>query len=148
MADLAYNRKVKFNYEIKETIEAGIELLGYEVKAVRAGKAHLDGAYAIIRGGEIFVMGVKIEPYQTKNTPLEYEDDRTRRLLLSKKEIRELVEAEKTSQLTLVPISMYNKGRTIKVSLALVKGKKKSDKRETIKRRETDRELRREFKAR
>lgn len=148
MANYAENRKVYFNYEILEKYEAGIELLGLEVKSVRVGKMSLDGAFVIVRGGECFLINANTPPYQPNNTPKEYDPLRNKKLLLTRKEIRELADSGNNKSLTIVPISMYNKGRKIKISIALAKGKKKFDKRETIKKRETDREVRREAKDR
>jgi SsrA-binding protein len=146
MATYLENTKARFDYEILEHFDAGIELLGFEVKAVRAGKGSLLGAHAIVRGGEVFIVGMRIDPYQPGNTAPSYDPDATRRLLLTKKEIRILGEAETTKGLTLIPLSLYNKGGKIKVSLAIARGKKKFDKRETIKKRDADRDIRREFK--
>jgi len=146
MAHYAENRKARFNYEILEKYEAGIELLGVEVKSVRGGQMSLEGAFIIVRGGEIFLINSNIPPYQVKNSPKDYDALRNRKLLLTKKEIAELVGSEKNKSLTIVPISVYNKNRKIKVSIALVKGKKKFDKRETLKKRDIDREIRREIK--
>lgn len=140
------NRKAHFNYEIKETYEAGIQLLGFEVKSIKKGQGNLAGAFCIIRGGEAFIVGMHITAYQPANTPKDYDPDRTRRLLLSKKEIEELGKAEKTKGLTLIPTSLYSKGRRIKVAIAIARGKKTFDKRETIKKRDVERELRREYK--
>ena len=148
MASYADNRKARFNYEILEKYETGIELIGAEVKSVRASQISLEGAFVIIRGGEAFLINVNIPPFQPKNAPKDYDALRNRKLLLTKKEIAELADSEKNKSLTIVPISVYNKGRKIKVEIALVKGKKKLDKRETIKKRETDREIRREYKER
>ncbi|OGI67120.1 SsrA-binding protein [Candidatus Nomurabacteria bacterium RIFCSPHIGHO2_01_FULL_41_91] len=148
MAHYAENRKARFNYEILEKYETGIELLGTEVKSVRGGQMSLEGAFVIIRGGEAFLINANIPPFQPKNAPKNYDPLRNRKLLLTKKEIAELAGSEKNKSLTIVPISVYNKNRKIKVEIALVKGKKKLDKRETIKKRETDRELRREYKGR
>jgi SsrA-binding protein len=148
MANYAENRKARFDYEILEKYEAGIELLGTEVKSVRGGQMSLEGAFIIVRGGEAFLINANIPPYQAKNAPKDYDPLRNRKILLTKKEIAELTGSEKNKSLTIVPISVYNKNRKIKVALALVKGKKKFDKRETIKKRETDRELRRDFKER
>ena len=142
MANLVENPKARFNYEIQETLEAGIELVGHEVKALRAKQGSLDGAYIIVRGGEAYAVNVFIPPYQEKNTPSGYEPRRNRRLLLKKEEIARLA----GDDLTIVPISIYNKGGFIKVSVAIVRGKKKYDKRETTKKRETDREVRRVMK--
>lgn len=141
------NKKVGFNYEIIEKIEAGIELFGFEVKSIKKNQGSLEGAYIIVRGGEAYIMNMTIPPYQEKNTPKGYEPRRNRRILLTKKELAKLADIE-TDGLTIVPISLYNKGNLIKVSIAIVRGKKKYDKRETIKKRETDRSVRREFRDR
>ena len=146
MAHYAENRKARFNYEILEKYEAGIELLGVEVKSVRGGQMSLEGAFVIIRGGEAYLINSNVPPYQVKNTPKDYDPERNRKLLLTKKEIAELAGNEKNKSLTIVPISVYNKNRKIKVEIALVKGKKKFDKRETLKKRDTDREIRRAIK--
>src|SRR3989344_2818517 len=138
MASYAENRKARFNYEILGKYEAGIEFLGVEVKSVRGGQMSLEGAFVIVRGGEAYLINSNIPPYQLRN----------RKLLLTKKELSELAGSEKNKSLTIVPISVYNKSRKIKVEIALVKGKKKFDKRETLKKRETDREIRREIKER
>ena len=148
MASYADNRQARFNYEFMEKYETGIELLGMEVKSVRGGQMSLEGAFVIVRGGEAFLINANVPPYQPKNAEKDYNSLRNRKLLLTKKEITELAGSEKNKSLTIVPISVYNKGRKIKVEIALVKGKKKFDKRETIKKRETDREVRREYKER
>ena len=140
------NRKAHFNYEVLEKYEGGIELVGNEVKSVREGRMSLEGAFVIVRGGEVFLINANIDPYQPKNAPKDYNPLRNRKILLTKKEIAELGESEKNKSLTIIPISLYNKGRKIKIEIALVKGKKQHDKRETTKKRETDRELRREYK--
>src|SRR6266850_1141502 len=146
MANYAENRKARFNYEFLEKYETGIELLGTEVKSVRGGQMSLEGAFVIIRGGEAFLINANIPPYQIKNAPKDYDPLRNRKLLLTKKEIAELAGNEKNKSLTIVPLAVYNKNRKIKVEIALVKGKKKFDKRETIKKRDIDREIRREMK--
>ena len=148
MPHYAENRKAHFNYEILEKYEVGIELLGAEVKSVRTGKMSLEGAFVITRGGEMYLINANIGPYQPKNMPKDYDPLRNRKLLLTKKEIVELGGSEKNKSLTIVPLSVYNKNRKIKVEIALVKGKKKFDKRESIKKRDTDREIRREIKDR
>ena len=147
MANYAENRKARFDYEILEKYETGIELLGTEVKSIRGGRMSLEGAFVIVRGGEAFLINSNIPPYQMKNAPTDYDPLRNRKLLLTKKEIGELAASEKNKSLTIVPISVYNKNRKIKVEVALVKGKKKHDKRETTKKRETDREIRRQIKT-
>ena len=146
MAHYAENRKVYFNYEILEKYEAGIEFLGTEVKSVRGGQMSLEGAFVIVRGGEAYLINANIPPYQVKNAPRDYDPLRNRKLLLTKKEISDLASSEKNKNLTIVPISVYNKGRKIKIEIALVKGKKKFDKRETKKKRDADREIRRQIK--
>jgi len=145
-AKFAENRKAYFNYEILEKITAGIELLGFEVKAIKAGRMSLDGAYIVVRGNEAFLIGAGITSLQPKNTPKDYDERRNRKLLLTKKEIRYLAGKEKQNGLTIVALSVYNIGRKIKLELGLAKGKKKSDKRESIKKRESDREIRRTLK--
>ena len=146
MTSYAENRKIYFNYEILEKYEAGIELYGSEVKAVRSGKMSLEGAFVIVRGGECFLINANTPPYQPNNTPKEYDPLRNKKLLLTKKEIRVLSDSGNNKSLTIVPISVYNNGRKIKISIALAKGKKKFDKRETIKKRENDRDVRRTLK--
>lgn len=142
---LLENRKAKFNYELLEKLEAGIELLGSEVKSLRAKLGSLDGAYVIVRGSEAFMVGAYIPAYQPKNVPKGYDERRNRKLLLTKKEITSLTGAEAKKGLTIVPTSVYNKGRKIKVGIAIARGKKKFDKRETIKKREVERDIRREM---
>jgi SsrA-binding protein len=143
---LISNKKAGFNYEIIEKYSAGIELFGYEVKSLRASQGSLEGAHITIRGGEAYIIDMFIPAYQENNTPIEYDPRRNRRLLLQKKEIATLEKEEKTKGLTIVPISVYNKGTRIKLEIALVKGKKKFDKRETLKKRDTDREIARDMK--
>jgi len=143
LTKFAENRKAHFNYEIIEKITAGIELLGFEVKAIKSGRMSLDGSYAVMRGNEAFLIGASVTPLQPLNTPKDYDERRNRKLLLTKKEIKKLAGSEKQNGLTIVALSVYNMGRKIKVELGLAKGKKKSDKRESIKKRESDREIRR-----
>ncbi|MDO8594740.1 MAG: SsrA-binding protein SmpB [bacterium] len=144
---LIENRKAHFNYEFLEKLDAGIELLGSEVKSLRQKLGSLEGAYIIVRGSEAFLVGVYIPAYQPKNMPKGYDERRNRKLLLTKKEIHDLAGAESKKGLTIVPISVYNKGRKIKVSIAIARGKKQFDKRETTKKREVEREMRREMKG-
>lgn len=144
---LVRNTKVTLNYTILETYEAGAVLRGFEVKALRAGLGQLDGARVIVRGGEAFLVGATIPAWQKKNAPEDYDEGRTRKLLLAKDQIAHLYEASETKGLTIVPLAWYNKkmqgaGRAgvIKCEVALVKGKKKHDKREDIKARDAKRE--------
>ena len=145
---LITNKKAGFNYEITDKYTAGMELFGFEVKSVRKGQGSLDGSYVTVRGNEAFLVNSFIPPFQEKNAPKDYDPNRTRKLLLTKKEILELVTIEKTKGLTIVPISVYNKGRVLKVDLGVGKGKKKFDKRETLKKEDTLRQTRREFSDR
>ncbi len=145
MTTLVDYKKARFDYEILESFEAGIELFGFEVKSLKNGQGSLDGSYVIVRGGEAFAVNMFVPPYQEKNTPKDYEPRRNRRLILGKQDIREIADKESGNGLTIVPISIYNKGDRIKVSVAVVRGKKKYDKREATKKRETDRNVRREF---
>ncbi len=146
MGILLENRKARADYEILERFDAGIELFGHEVKALRNGRGSLPGSHVLIRGGDAYLLNTDIPPYQANNVPDGYDPKRTRRLLLSKKEIASLLGFDSKKGLTIVPFSMYTKGRFIKVSIAVVRGKKKYDKREQIKKRETDREIRRTLK--
>lgn len=144
---LVKNQKALFNYEILDKFNAGIELLGFEVKSIRAGRGNLEGSYIVIRGGEAFLIGFDLPPYQQKNTPTDYDSKRNRRLLLNKKELKMLANSESEKGLTIAPIALYNSGRNIKLELAIAKGKKKFDKRQTIQDRESSREIHRELKG-
>jgi len=148
MAVYIDNRKAHFNYSIEDTFEAGIELFGFEVKSIKNSSGNINSAFCIVRGGEAYIINMNIPPYQPKNTSDGYNPERPRRLLLSKKEIKKLSEKDDIKGLTLVPISLYSKGPYIKVSIAVARGKKVFDKRETIKKRESDIEIRREYKVR
>ncbi len=142
----AENRKINFDYETLESFEAGIELTGLEVKSLRTHTSSLEGAYVTVRGGEAFLVNMNVPPYQVSNTPKEYDPLRVRRLLLAKKEIRKLADIEAGKGLTIVPVKVYNKGRVIKVQVSVVRGKKQFDKRQTILKRETNRDARRTLK--
>lgn len=144
----AENSKAHFDYEVLETFDGGIELLGFEVKSIRNGRCSLVGSRALIRGGELYVVGMKVDPYQDKNTALGYETMRTRKVLIHKKEIYELERKSDIKGNTLIPLSVYPDGKKIKIKIALCRGKKSHDKRETIKKRETERNLNREYKLR
>lgn len=145
---LVQNKKARLNYAILETIEAGIELRGFEVKSLKAGHGKLDGARVLVRGGEAYVVGVSIPPWQVANAPEWYDPERPRRLLLHEKEIAHIMATESAAGLTVVPISVYNKGRSVKVEIAIVRGKKKYDKREDIKQRDEKRRIQRTLKSR
>ena len=137
------NKRAYFDYEILETYEAGIELKGFEVKAIKSGRINLAGSHAIIRDNQIWLLNSDIPPYQPKNTPLDYDSKRTRRLLLKKSEIKNLIGRVQERGLTLVPLKVYTKHQKVKVEIGLGKSRKKADKRELIKKREVEREIRR-----
>ncbi len=145
---LIHNKKINVDYEILETFESGIELLGLEVKSLRKNQGSLLGSHIIVRGGEVFLISTNIPAFQEKNTPDLYDPKRNRKLLLNKAEIQRIALLDAKKGLTIVPVSMYNKGKKIKVQIAVVRGKKKFDKREDIKKREVDRDIRREFRDR
>lgn len=142
--ELAVNKRAHFDYEILETYEAGMELRGFEVKAIKAGRMSLAGSFAVIRGNEAFLLNAVIPPYQAANTPSGYEQERTRRLLLKKSEIRELIGKTAQKGLTLVPLKVYTKRSRVKILIGLCRHKKQRDKRETIKKRESKREIARD----
>jgi SsrA-binding protein len=141
---LAENRRARFDYEIEERLEAGIELLGHEVASAKRGHMELAGSFAIIRGGEIWLVNMKIAPYQPKNIRGEYEDDRPRRLLLHGEEIKVLAGKLKGGW-NLVPTRAYLKKGMIKLELGLGRPKKTRDKRETIKKRDIERDIQRKI---
>lgn len=144
---LIFNKKAHFEYELSDKYEVGIELLGNEVKSIRNKQGELAGAHVAIRGGEAFIVGFDIPPYQPKNTDKEYDPVRTRKLILTKKEIVELEKKSGERGLTIVPVSLYNKGRRLKMEIAIGRGKKKYDKRQTIKKRDIERDIGRTLKA-
>lgn len=142
MANIAENRRARFDYDISETYEAGIELRGYEVKSAKGGRFQIAGARVLIRGGEAWLVNSHIPPYQPKNMPTDYEEDRSRRLLLTKEEIKSLTGALQEKGRTLVPLRAYLKNGFIKLELGIGRQQKKSDKREVIKKRSHEREMR------
>ena len=144
---LVENKKVGLDYTILEEIEAGLELLGFEVKSLRAGRGSLKGARVVVRGGEAYLVGATIPAWQIANAPKAYDPERSRRLLLSQKEIAHVASAEGEKGLTIVPLKVYNKGRRLKLSIAIARGKKKEDKRHTIRKREEKRRIERTLKT-
>ncbi len=147
MKAVVENKKARLEYEFIDTYEAGIELRGFEVKALRLGKASLIGSHVLVRGGEAYLVGASIPPYQEGNTPKGYDPERTRRLLLSKKELKTLEGDDSRKGLTMVPIMVYNKNRRLKLSFALARKKKKFDKRATLKERDSKRDIDRSLKS-
>lgn len=148
MKIIAKNKKAYAKYEILKKFEAGISLIGQEVKSIRSGRINLAGAYVVLRAEEVFLIGANVPPYQPKNAPSDYDPGRSRKLLLKKSEIKYLIGKIKQKGLTLVPLRVYTKGAKIKLEFAIAKGKKIVDKRESIKKREVEREIRRELKLR
>jgi SsrA-binding protein len=140
------NKRATFDFQILETIEAGMELLGFEVRSLRSGHGSLKGARVLARGGEAYLVGATIPAWQPANAPKSYDPERSRRLLLNTKEIDRIRGAESEKGLTIVPLSVYNKGRHLKLSIAIARGKKRGDKRSTITEREESIRMRRSLK--
>ena len=146
METYADNRKARFDYEILEKFQAGLVLNGQEVKSIKSGRIQLAGSYVVARGEELFLLGATIPPYQPNNAPRDYNPERSRKLLLNKKEITYLLGKVKERGLTLVPLKVYSIKAKIKLEFGLGKGKREYDKREKIKKRDTDREIERALK--
>ena len=146
MSILLENKKAYFDYEILEKFEAGLQLLGWEVKSLKNKRGSLAGSHVIVRGNEVFLVGLDIPPYQPKNMPKDFEKQRTVKLLLTKKEIDYLTGKSKEKRLTTIPLKMYTKAGKIKLEFSLCRGKKKFEKREKIKKRETERNIERLMK--
>ncbi len=146
MKEATVNRKAYFDYEIMETYEAGIELFGFEVKAIKTGHINLLGSFAVIKDGEMWLLNVSISAYQPKNAPPDYDPTRSRRLLLHKSEIKELIGKSAQKGLTIVSLKVYTKRNRIKVLLGLARHKKKTDKRELIRKREAKLDIERVIK--
>ena len=144
---ITVNKKVFFDYEILETFEAGLALFGHEVKAIKTGHISLDGAYVVVKEGEAYLLNAKIPADQPANVPKEYDPARSRKLLLHKKELNYLIGKSHAQGLTLVPLRVYTKRSKIKLEFGLAKGKRKYEKRELIKKRETGREIERGLKT-
>jgi len=136
------NRKAHYDYEILEKYEAGLVLIGQEVKSIKIGQAQMSGSYVVFQGNEPYLIGAKIPPYQPKNTPSDYHPERSRKLLLNKKEVDYLSGRVKEKGFSLIPLKLYeNRGR-VKLEFGLAKGKKKYHKKEKIKERDIERQIR------
>lgn len=146
MKIFAKNKRAFFDYEILEKYEAGIKLLGLEVKSVKKGNISLKGSFIVIKHSEVYLINATITPYQQKNTPYDYNPKRTRKLLLKKEEIKTLIGKTSQKGLTLVPLKVYNKGSKIKIEIALVKSKKKFQKKQKLKEKDIEREIEKEIK--
>lgn len=141
------NKKATYDYFVEETYEAGIALKGTEIKSIRNGSANLKDSYAVIKKGEAYLLNMHIAPYE-KGNQFNHEERRTRKLLLHKKEIDKIAGKITTEGYTLIPLKLYFKKNKVKILLGIAKGKKTFDKRETIKKRDLEREARKEFKYR
>ena len=149
MKILAENRKAYFDYEVLEKFEAGLALNGREVKSIKNGHISIGGSYVVIdKKNEAFLLGANVPPYQPNNTPSDYDPGRSRKLLLRKKEIKYLLGKAQERGLTLIPHKVYTNDGMIKLEFGVGKGKKKFDKRETIKKRDTEMDIRRELRTR
>jgi len=144
---IATNKKATLNYEVLDKYEGGLELHGFEVKAIRMGRIKFDGSYIIINNDEVFLKNAEIAPYQPNNIPKDFQPNRLIKILISKKEILKLKQKTEKEGLTLIPLSIFNKNKKLKIDFALAKGKKKHDKRQDIKRREDTIEILRTIKG-
>lgn len=142
MPTLAENKKIRFDYEILNTLEAGLVLTGQETKSVRAGGLTIKGSFVTFRGTTPYLTGAQIAPYKSAGVLKDYDPTSSRRLLLSKKEIYYLKSQAQETGLTIVPLKVYTKGRFLKLEIALARGKKQYDKRAALKKREFKREAR------
>ena len=146
MANLAVNKQASFSYELLERFEGGLALTGAEVKAARQGSTHMKSAYLSIENGELWIKNLHISKYAPAGAQVEYDPLRTRKVLVHKKEMRELAGKSETQGLTIVPIRVYTKGDLIKIEFALARGKKSYEKRESIKKRDVERRMHEEVK--
>lgn len=142
MKIIAENRRARFDYEILEKFEAGVELNGQEVKSAKLGRLNLSSSYAVIKNGEAWLLNAEIPAYQPKNAPVDYDSKRTRRLLLRATEIKSLTGRLNEKGLALVALNAHLNKNLIKIDLALARSRKKHDKRELLKKKTTEREIR------
>jgi SsrA-binding protein len=146
MSTLATNKRARFNYEIIDTYEAGIALLGHEVKSIRLGNVNLNNSYCTFKDHELYLTNAHISPYKFAGHLKDYDPIRPRKLLLTKKELKKLIGKTQQKGLTIVPIKMYTKGKHIKVEIAVAKGKRKTHKKELLKKRDIQRDIQRTLK--
>ncbi len=142
MKILSENRRARFDYEVLENFEAGIELSGQEVKSAKSGRLNLSASYAVIKNGEVWLLNSEIPAYQPKNAPIDYDSKRTRRLLLRSPEIKSLTGRLNEKGLALVALNSHLKKNLIKIELGLARSRKKHDKREALKKKAIEREIR------
>jgi SsrA-binding protein len=146
MSLLAKNKKAYFDYDVLEKFEAGLVLIGQEVKSIKKGSITLKGSYIIPRNNELFLVGCHVPAYQPKNIA-DYQPDRSRKLLLKKKEIEYLIEKSQEKSLTLIPLKVYTMKGFIKIEIAVGRGKKKFDKRDSLKKKDIDKKLKKSLKS-
>jgi len=142
---LAENRRSSYDYELLETYEAGLVLFGFEVKAIKTGRVSLAGSFVTAKNRELYLTNALIPPYQPANTPDDYDQSRPRKLLLKKSEISSLIGKLRAKGLTLIPIKLYTRKNKVKLEFAVARGKRKIDKREAIKKRDMEREIKRQW---
>lgn len=143
MAEYLRNKKATFDYALGDTYECGIKLLGTEVKSLKSHHGSLTGAYVSVLAGELYLLGAHIPAWQEKNVTDTYDPYRSRKLLLNKGELAEIESASRTKGLTIIPVSLYGKGNLVKAQIAIARGKKLFDKRETLKKKAVSRDIER-----
>lgn len=146
MKILSLNKKAQHNYQLLERYRAGIVLTGQEVKSIKAGRMNLQGAFVVVKNQELFLIGANVPPWQPKNAPPDYHPQRSRKLLLRKSEIRPLIGKTRQKGLTMIPLMVYTDKGKIKLEFWVARGKKKVDKREELKKRAVEREIRKTLK--
>ncbi len=146
MPKLALNKRARFDYEFLETFEGGLALSGAEVKSCKEGHVQLKGAFISIKDGELWLRNAYIAPYKPAGKQPDYDPDQDRKILVHRAELKRLIGKTQEAGLTIVPISLYTKARLVKLEFALARGKKKYEKRETIKKRDLDRKIREHLK--
>lgn len=148
MTTIAKNNQAKFNYEILETYEAGLALYGHEVKSIKTGHISLKGSFVTLKDNELYLTNALVPLYKHASNITQYDPNRSRKILIKRKEIRSLIGKKKQTGLTMIPIRVYTKGKHLKLEFALARGKSAYDKRHSIKKRETDRQIARVLKNR
>jgi SsrA-binding protein len=143
MKPLAINKRARFDYDIIESLEAGLSLLGTEVKSVKAGNMSLRGAFVTLHGDEAYLTNATIPPWQVKNAPADFDPTRPRKLLIKKSELKHLIGSKQAKGLTMIPLHVYTKGPRIKLEIGLVRGKKKYEKKQLKKERDIKRDVER-----
>lgn len=138
-----YNKRARYDYEIMESFEGGLKLIGTEVKSIKAGNISLKGAFVTIHNNEVYLTNATIPPWQMKNAPESYDPTRSRKILLKRSEIKQLIGAKQAKGLTLIPIRVYTKRSKIKIEVALARGKRKVDKKKEKKEQDIKRDVER-----